>query len=287
MRPETPTNGNSRSTTVLYFSPPCSYAERAVPSRERPSCAAIRQRVSRLAGLVLLGATLLFATGCGNAFDGGTIPNGRSVRLFGQVVNAANPQQPLTKATVSVTSTPAGGTPQTAQTSTDSNGAFNFPSVNSGATSATVQMTITPSNADFKAQKVTFLLSSGYNADLLVTLPPASFPDTGAALQISPPFVSAQTGQPVNYTAQLLDASGKPLRILPTLLYSGNSGTISTTGVASDGSNATFYPIAQGPGTISALWYDKPAAIAQVIVSKSATSAQPPTPPPPTTITGK
>jgi len=244
----------------------------------------LSQRLGRRAALGLLFCGLLWLCGCATAFDGGTIPGGiggsRAVRVFGQVVSAANPIQAIPNTLVSITTAAPGSraASQPVQMLTDANGDFDLANVIITGRVSQVQVTLTPNDPSFRPETITFTLTGQQPADLLAALVPAAMQNTGTRVTLSPAGAIVPVNTPLPLKAQVFDAQSNLQPLLPNLLYVGSSGTLNSTGFSADGSDATFLPLTTGTGTLTALWNGASSPLVPIQVTPKP-PGQPPAPP--------
>lgn len=230
-----------------------------------------RRSVVLWCGLLLLsGAAILSGCGGATAFTGGGFPIGKAA-VLGRVVDAQNPAINLPNVRLTLFSTPEEGGTKVLTTTSDANGEYNFPEVPTGKFSAPVQVSVEPSNPDYRTQSVTFQVYNGRNASLLVSLPRQSVDiNLGKSLTVTPSTSTLPPGATVRYLVKVLDADGQRLDLTPTLLLSDALGTIATDG--------SFTGTMTGTATVTAIWYNNLRAIASVIVDNNAPQL-PPAPP--------
>lgn len=222
-------------------------------------------------GLVLLIA-LWALGGCGGglAFTGGSIPPG-GTRLFGRVARAENPLQPLAQATVVVETRPVTGGVRTLRTVTASDGSFSFVSVPTGSTSTTMTVTVTPDPLQGRqSQQVVFRADNGVTDNLIVSLPLSSVDVTRAQSLKLRDITTLPPGDTAAIHALLFNAAGRRLSLQPTVLFTGNFGSIAI--------DETFSAALPGIGTITAFWYGLPSVSTQIVVDPTAPQL-PPAPP--------
>jgi hypothetical protein len=226
-------------------------------------------------GLVALVALwLLCGCGGGLAFTGGSIPPG-GTRLVGRVAAAENPLEPLAHVAVQVVTQPITGGVRTLTATTAVDGTFIFPSVPTGSTTTVMTVTATPDPTQGRqSQQVVFQAQNGVTNDLVVALPLQSFDVHLANSLTLRDIPTLPPGDSTPLHAHLLDSGGIRLSIQPTLLYTGNFGSIATdeTFAASKGINGRV------SGTVTAFWYNLPSVTKQIIVDQNANSL-PPDPP--------
>ena len=246
------------------------------PGQEKSVFAALPFAPHRvLRRLVLLSALVcgLFALhGCGGSsgFTGGGVPIGKAA-LNGRLISAANPQLPLANAQISILATPNQSAAQTITTTTDANGMFHVTGIPTDAINGTVTVSAMPQGAAFLSQQVTFLIVNQHSANLIMALPPADYHFApGTSLAIEPQSAHIVTGQSVQFSAHVVDASGTNLALVPTLLFGDDFGTLNDDG--------TFTATGSGTGDLLAFWYDGLRTSASIIVNTSV-QTQPPTPP--------
>lgn len=239
------------------------------PKTLSPLCS--RRSVALWCGLLLLSSAGILS-GCGGAsnFTGGGFPIGKSA-VLGRVVDAQNPALNLPNVRLTLFSTPAEGGTQVLTTTSDANGEYSFLEVPTGEFSAPVQVSVEPTNPDYRTQAITFQVYNGRNASLLISLPRQSVDiNLGKSITMTPSTSTLPPGSTVRYMAKILDANGQPLDLTPTLLLSDALGTIATDG--------SFTGTTTGTATFTALWYNNLRATANVIVDNNAPQ-RPPAPP--------
>ncbi len=222
-------------------------------------------------GLLVL-ASLGLLSGCGGGLDftGGSIPPG-GTRLFGRVAAAENPLVPLANVSVVVESRPITGGLRTLHTTTASDGSFDFISVASGSTSTVMTVMVTPDPKQGRQpQKIVFGAQMGVAGDLVVTLPLSTFKVTSAAKLTLQDIAALPPHKSASVHARLYDAAGNRLLIAPSLLLTGNIGSIAV--------DETFAAETAGSGSITAFWYDLAAPTKPVTVALGA--VEPPPDPP-------
>jgi hypothetical protein len=224
--------------------------------------------------LLVLAGWMALLPGCGGllAFSGGSVPIGKT-RVFGTVVRSDNPLQAVSNARVTLVSSAIGSEPQSFQTLSAPDGRFDFPAIPLGAPTGNIQVTVDPQDASLHPQQVHFLAADKRNANLIVALAPTSFDlSTVSAVAVTPNKVTIRTDVTTQLTATIRDKDNNPLPLVPTLLFDGNVGTISSDG--------TFYSTGLGSGTVIALWYnDLRSDVATITVDN--TLPENPAPPPP------
>lgn len=222
-----------------------------------------------LLALVALG--LLCGCGGGLGFTGGSIPPG-GTRLFGRVVQAENPLEPLARATIQVDTRPVTGGHRTFVTKTGTDGTFSLPSVATGTTYATFIVTVTPeAGTPRQSQQIVFRADNGVADNLIVTLPLNTFDVTSAKTLTLQNIVDIPPNSSIAIHARLLDSNGKRLPVQPTLLFAGNFGSIALdeTFAASDNT---------GSGSVTAFWYGLPPAGTTITVDAHAVEPPPAAP---------
>ena len=215
----------------------------------------------------------LFALhGCGgnSGFTGGGVPIGKAA-LAGKLISAANPQLPLANAQIRILATPNQSAAQTITTTTDANGMFRVTDIPTDAINGTVTVSAMPQNSGFLPQQVTFLVVNQHSANLIMALPPAEYHlAPGTSLAIEPQSVRLVTGQTVQFSAHVVDASGTNIALVPTLLFGDDFGMLNDDG--------TFTATGSGTGDLLAFWYDGLRTSASIIVNTNPHTL-PPTPP--------
>jgi len=225
----------------------------------------------------LLALALGALFGCGgispSSFSGGGVPIGGS-RLFGRVVAANNTAINLSNVAVSVQATPDGGVQTTTQMTTAQDGTFSFSNVLPGFSNGTVAVTATPADPSYQAQQVTLSVANGHTEQMIISLAPASFDiSTAASISLALASPAVPGGGSVQVQAVVRDAAGRPLPIVPTLVFDGNFGML-----APDGTFSVPAGTQSGMGTISAYWYTLLPQMQQIHVDNNA-AQQPPNPP--------
>lgn len=226
---------------------------------------------ARAKGLSALAVVWLLC-GCGGdlAFTGGSIPPG-GARLFGRVAAAENPLMPLAHVAVQVETRPITGGLRTFETTTASDGTFEFVTVPTGSTDTTMTVNVMPDPAlGRQAQQIVFPAQNGVADDLVVALPLNTFEVKLAASLAVPDFPTLPPLDAAAVHALVLDGAGKRLPVQPTLLFAGNIGSIAT--------DETFTATAPGAGTITAFWYALSSVTKPVVVDRNAPQL-PPSPP--------
>src|SRR5579871_20138 len=226
---------------------PVSTGERwALPSPWRFASGDRLRRWTARSVLLILCIGLLYLMGCGGmsplAFDGGGFPIGG--RVYGIVVAAEKPSLTIANASVDILSTASNGATATVHATTDANGNFDLPKVPMARPIGFLKITVTPASGGRKVQNLAYTVTNGPNAnvgqtsELIVALPAASFdPTTVSGISLSPAGAEIQGGDSVQFTTSLLDLAGKPLPIMPTLLFIGDFGVINPNGVLSSSTN--------------------------------------------------
>lgn len=206
-----------------------------------------RSAFLRLLGIALLGAAFV---GCGGGigYTGGGIPPGRSA-ITGVVVDATDPTKPVPNAMVTIAIGTVGYDDGFYREYSDSKGAFNFQNVPTGVTTSNISFKVVPPDATRQQQAINFLLTNGRATDVVAALPPATVDLSKAksvALQPQTPQNGATSGNSsvVTFKPVVLDADGKPLGIVPSLILDGSTVTINTDG--------TFVATGVVSGTVSA-----------------------------------
>jgi hypothetical protein len=272
MTPETPAvNGQPSDASPFAPQVPITFSGRCSAAK------ANRRLSARYAFLAVPFLLAYLAAGCATldapGFSGGGVPIGGS-RLVGRVVSASDSATSLPNVTVKVEETPAGGAPTDLQTTTDHDGSFNFPHVLPGAAIGTVEVTATPADPAYQAQKIGFTIVSGHTKQLIVTLPPASFDVTTAkSLTLVVPGSAVPSGSTVQLQAVVRDAAGNALALMPTLVFDGNFATLNA-----DGTLSVPASISTATGSVDAYWFDLPPQSEQIRVDKNAPQL-PPSPP--------
>jgi hypothetical protein len=186
--------------------------------------------------MVVLCAVFLHLCGCGTAFTGDGIPPGRSV-IVGRVVQAANSQVSVPNATVTITATVVGrsvvagrGTSQYI-VYTDNQGMFAVNGIGTDQIASTVSVSVVPQDTSLQSQKIVFSLANGRPTDLIVSLPPTTLALNKVANVVLTEIASTNGAVPsAQYRAQVFDAQGDDLGIIPTLVFDGGAAIIASDG---------------------------------------------------------
>jgi hypothetical protein len=195
-----------------------------------------RSKLIRYSFLAMLCCLILAVSGCATSFTGDGIPPGRSA-VIGLVVHADNPQLPVANALVNVTTTVIGrGLSVTRGTTSypvysDDAGKFQITGIPTDKIDSNVTVTVDPNDKTLLPQRITFRLANGRPTALILALPPAAFPlNKIATIKL---IEQSSTNTPVptaQFKAQVLDASGVDLGIIPTLIFDGSLAAIATDG---------------------------------------------------------
>jgi hypothetical protein len=218
---------------------------------------------------------MLALSGCGGIsnFTGGGFPIGKS-RLAGRVVRAESPLVAVPAASVTLTVSPGTAQERVYSILAGDDGTFAFESVPTGDGSVSVQVTITPRDAETRAQHLSFLLTRDKEATLIAALPRTSVDlKQGVSVSITPNNYTAPQGSSVPFRAEVKDSDGKTLPLAPSLLFTGSFTTIRTDG--------TVYGVDTANGSIVAFWNDTLVSnLLSVVVDDTIKPGDVPPPPP-------
>lgn len=270
----TPAGPEPEQTDAVTSDLPLSVTE---PARSRPfGWGALYVKISVLIALCLV---LSHLWGCGsgiNSFSGGGFPIGKAL-VFGRAVSAENPQVVFAGVRIILHATPGNGSSERLETTTDANGNFEVGNIPTGQSGGTVQMTAVPADPNVRQQSLAFFVANGRRTGVFLSLPQMSFDISRArSLAFSTPSVTVRPGDTVRLNAQVRDADGEVLPVVPTLVYDAGLGTV--------GGDGTFFGVNEGTGNITALWYNNLSASTTVNVDSDAPSVPPPPPRNPNTI---
>jgi hypothetical protein len=246
-------------------------------------------RISALAvPALLLWIAFNAIIGCSSgslAFDGGHIPIGGSAAsaISGVAFAAESYNTPIAGATVTVTNTSITGSQSTQTAITAADGSFKLnpfldaPNVNQYLVSVTP-----PQGTNRVMEQIAFPVTAGQSAAVAVAIPQASFNETlPASVTILKQSYTLHTGDTVAIGAELLDSQGVPLPELPTLVFTGSFGEISSDGL--------FTSTESGVGTIAAYWNTGTTQLQSTtatITANTSTNHLPPPPPPSIAVSG-
>ena len=225
-------------------------------------------------GVCLLAFALLIP-GCGNgtgtlSLSGGGFPIGGS-RLFGRAVSAIDVTKPIANAKIVVEATSVTGGTQILEMTADSKGAFEFPRILAGQSGGTLVVSASVADNSYQAQRISFQSVAGTPHQALLTLAPAGFDVTQVkTVSLSLASSGIASGNSASLNAKLRDANGMIVNASPTLLYSGNFGTLNDDGTFSVSPN-----IAAGSGSVTAYWNGVTPQSTQIQVDNNAPQ-QPP-----------
>ena len=215
------------------------------------NCMMSRKRVIALL-LCVISFLSVMLWGCGGitSFTGGGIPPRRSA-VIGKVVQAANPLQPAPNATVTISTIPPNSSLLSYKVYTDANGAFEVNGIPTGSVTGTITIQVDPNDASLQSQHFSFLITNGRPANLVISLPSASFNLAAVSKVIVTAQGFASNGQEL-FKAETLDAQGAPLALFPSLFLDGGSITINPDNTFSAGQIVSGPPSA-GINTMTAI----------------------------------
>jgi len=192
----------------------------------------------------------LGACGGRNSLTGGSIPVGRA-SLKGIVVRAENTNQRVAGATLTLS---RDGAVNVAASAAD--GAFDFGRLAAGRFSCRIDP---PVAAFLDEWKWDFDIEDDQAAYLIAALWPKDFNlSTITGVTLAPATASARVGETLAFTLAVVDLSGRPAAIRPSLLLLGDVGELSPDGRLK----------ATRPGTaLLVAWLDRHAAVSRITVN--------------------